>query len=215
MDTVEIRDRTRPFYPAIRHACEMGTADVMAAIRLIGHVRKGERANIFHAAMRESFRVMCDVAEPFIELIEEPDGQGLDALQVTLDGQSHALRWARYNVLAMRFNRNSTGRTVEMQNQAYLFGDFFDPNGLPTATIGIEIADDVVEVMQPQWWLERLALRRERVDSTEFIDEIASYTQPIRCCDVPDPRTAAFIAARNQSLSELEEITSQIISDVA
>jgi hypothetical protein len=206
MDSKTVRQIVTPFYPLLAHAFETAWLDAMASIMIIKSVRKQERATILHATIRESLREACDACDPFLVMTEEPEGRGLDALRLTLDDQVIALRWGRFDQVRNLINRNESGRSIDMHQQQFLFGDHFDPKGLPTATVTYQIDNDSVEVGVPQWWMSRIALRRERVDSTEFIEEIVSYKAPIRFADLADPRTPQFISTRQNRRDAMEKL---------
>jgi hypothetical protein len=215
MDSIAIRQLVRPFYEVFGQAFQTAWLDGLAAIAIMRSVRKGERATVLHSTIRETLRELCDVCDPFLVMTEEPEGKGLDAIRLTLNDQVVAIRWGRYDQDRNRINRSGSVRSIDMQQQAFLFGDHFDPAGIPTATLAYQIDNDCVEVGVPQWSLSRVALRRERVDSTEFIEEVTAYGSPVRLADIPDPRTADYILTRQLRRSELERMGEQLRSRLA
>src|SRR5687767_13468899 len=110
----EIARMARPWYPAVTQVFEMSWRDAMASVPILGIPRRGERANIVHAALRENFRRLCDDVEPFLTPVEEPDGKGLDYWVLNM-GTPVAFRVGKYNGAGV--NRNDTFRQAEIQEQ--------------------------------------------------------------------------------------------------
>lgn len=214
MNSITLRNLVRPLYTIVPEVFSDGITNAMAAIRIMGHARKTERANVIHACIRESWRVVCDVCEPFLELVEEPDGFGLDAVVIDIDGARAALRWGRYDPNVGVIRRNKTLR-AESSMQGYLFGDFFDPQGLPTGTMAFELEDDFHAAGEPQWWMSRIVLRRERIDATEFIEEVRSYTNPLRIADLPEPRTVEYLVTSTARLAQIEQMAQHLRGEIA
>jgi len=209
MDSNSLRNIIQPFYSILSLSFSDGMQKAMSCIKIMEYARKTERANVIHGCIRESLRVICDQFDPILQLIEEPDGKGLDVIRVEIDDNIIALRWGRYDRQDRRIRRNRTVRADSCQ-QGFLFGEFLDPNGLPTATLSYELEDDYIAVGEPQWWMSRLVLRRERIDASEFIEEIYSYTNPIRIADIPETRSVEYITDSAARIAEIERVSKQL-----
>lgn len=202
----------RPFYPAIAYVMQMSMRDTLAASAIIGVPKKGERANIVHCAARENFRALCNETDPFLTLIEE-EGKGMDYLALTI-GTPIALRIGKYD--GERISRNDTYRQSLIQRtglievQSYLFvvpDRRMARENMPIVTIGYTVADDHTEAGIPCWWIDTVALVRERVDGSELIENIAIFEKPIEIEMLPE-QLSPRIVAKKLEVDELRRLAS-------
>ena len=180
MTNEEIVSICEPFYPVLGRVFGLAWRNTMNSIAVLGIPTKVERANMMHAAIRTELRRLCDRLDPIVQLIEEPDGGGLD--YVLLDSgreEKLALRWGRYG--DGRIRRNPTERQLGIQGQGLLpFSEWsaLDADAEPTVVaIGYTVENDYTEAGCPAWWMGRLVLLRERTTVSEFIHDIAAFKQ--------------------------------------
>jgi len=206
----EIARAVEPWHPVLEQAFRTSWADMMALGQIMGERRKGERAMDMHACVRNVLQVACDYAEPFLTLVMEPEGQGLDYCVLDWSGMAIALRWGHYPERIGRVRRNSTDRTRLVQEQGTMFAGLDKQRGeMPLASVVYTVEDDYSEAGIEQWWMSRLLLAREWTDDTELIQEIAAYNKPSREETeraVAEPR----IAAKRRDLDELQERISRL-----
>ena len=162
-----------------------------------------------HAAVREGFRKACDgFGNQAMRLVEEPEGKGLDCVILTLGEVELALRWGRYG--NGRISRNNTKRQTMTQEQLTLCGGVdLEIDNLSTASVGYTVEDDYTEAGQPQWWVGRIALLRERVDMSDFIEDIAVFKKPNHSTSYQELDTPRVIA-RNQEYDALSKIVANL-----
>jgi len=202
-------DFSDPWFPVFSKVCRLAVRDVLAAIPVLGPPRKTERANDLHRAVRQGFRQVCDMGG-FLQLVEEPEGKGLDYVVSTLNPATPiSYRWGRFNGLTVR--RNPTQRTEHLHEQGTLFSmmdDAADPESMPMLTIGLGIADDYWEANQPCWWLGRVMLLREGEEQSEVLAEIDAFEKPAdrEHHVVPAP----LVKARDEEIHELEELVGKV-----
>lgn len=177
MDNEGIVAVCEPFYPAFEHMFRRAWLNVEDAVSVLGIPTKVERANWMHSAIRSELRRFCDLMEPIVQFLEEPDGQGLDCMLIdAVQEHDLALRWGRYG--DGHINRNRSHRQLGIQGQGHLpFAEPTDKETI-TATIGYTVEDDYTEGGHPAWWLGRLVLVRERTSGSEYIHDICVYSKP-------------------------------------
>lgn len=210
----------QPFFPSFSSVHQTAMLDTLASVEVMGGLpRRTERANVMHWGVREGMRRLCDlVDEPWLRLVEKPEGDGLDYIVLGLSPNERlAIRWGRYKfrqwgpLRVVGVRRNDTDRTLTMQEQGMLFGDIEEgTDGLPTVSIAHSIEDDYTEAGRPCWWIDRLVLIREREQgSSEFITEVARFTEPNRVLESTFERSPRVVA-REAERSELERLAENL-----
>ncbi|MCL4197717.1 MAG: hypothetical protein KJZ69_09530 [Phycisphaerales bacterium] len=215
-----IVELVQPFFPSFSSVHQTAMLDTLASVEVMGGLpRRTERANVMHWGLREGMRWLCDkVDEPWLRLVEKPEGDGLDYLVLSFDpSRPLGIRWGRYKcrewgphrVSGVR--RNETDRTGTIQEQGVLWGDIEEgTDGLPMVSIAHTIEGDFTEASRPCWWIGRLVLIRERQGgASEFITEVARFAEPLRIIESeiqPSPR----VVAREAERSELERLAENL-----
>ncbi len=206
----ELVQQLEPWFPLFARIGEAALRDQLAAVPILGLPRKTECANDWHRAWRNNFRRVCDLAEDFVTLVEEPEGQGLDYLLFRMNpDKPFTMRWGRINGETIR--RNRTARTREVHEQGTLFGVATEsPSAMPNVTLGFTIEDYFTQVGQPCWWFGRLHLLRERADVSEFMTEVHVYPAPEQNTESPFGVPPPIVIARENEAQELEQMIENI-----
>ena len=211
MTNVEIVRLCEPWYPSFVRVFRIAMRDVLACVDVLGIPRPVERANWFHGAVRNNFRSLCDHMEPFLRLVEEREGKGLDYVVLDIADTPIAIRWGKWG--GTRISRNSTFRQTDIQEQGRFPWDMESDPEMATATIGYTVEDDFTEAGRPCWRMGRLALLRERRNDCEFVHNIAIFEKP----DEPthelgpaNPRVIAREVEVNQMLHVADELRRRI-----
>jgi hypothetical protein len=155
--------------------------------------------------MRTGFRVAADELDPYIVLVEEPDGRGLDYLKVDIGAKTPlAVRFSKQNKNRDRISRNQTCRTADILDQGMLFDD--DDEELPVVTIVVRVSDHYYESGKLCAFLSRIVLVHEYDGGFDFLDRIARFSKSdpnARAEDVGVPR----IGIKDERREIQEEIT--------
>jgi hypothetical protein len=208
----------RPWHPPITKVMQISFRDVLAGIAIHGIYTPAERANVFHAAARRNFQKMCDASGGFFQLVE--DG-GLDYVALDTGNVRAAFRWPKYD--GVKVNRNNTERQKfirkfgVIEDQGTLFGDMDEkmqaksqePQQISVVSCAYTIEDDYTEGGKPCWFMGKIALLRERIDSSEFIENIQVFEKPAQ----RDPvllEESLRVVAREKEIDELQDIVEKI-----
>lgn len=210
----QIADALKPLYPILSDLVQTAMDRVIRGVTHLGMPRPVERAGDMHRAIRECLRPICDQCPEWLELTEEPEGKSMDYVSVTEKWTDHplVLRWGR--IKDGKISRNGTRRSVQTRATGYLFGDFDEKrNDLPMVTLTHTIEDDYTEVGVPQWWVGRITLVRERLDASEFIAEVASFSQPEK--RTQDEYDAPLVRARELDAQRWGDMIERLRGEVA
>ncbi|GMU80968.1 MAG: hypothetical protein AMXMBFR47_08390 [Planctomycetota bacterium] len=187
LSNAQAADRIAPWAPLFGDVALTAVNEARQTVERLGIPRGTERANLIHWAFREHIREVCDLpdVEGFIELREEPEGQGLDFLvmrnPLSQESPAFALRWGRLRGDG-RIRRGDSIRHAAVVQEQLLFANFGPEDkeigGLPWFTLGLFLDDDFTEAGHPAWWLSRITLVRERQDEPEHVCEVAVFQKP-------------------------------------
>lgn len=204
-----------PWFPAFEIVARAAQRDHLAAISLLGLPKKTERANDFHRSFRTHFIELCDQVGTLMDIVEGPDGEGLDYLTCHMcPDQPFGVRWGKYG--AGHIRRNRTERSHVIQSQGHLFEDALGEmlEVLPMVSLGYELADDYTLAGRPCWWMNRIVLLREGLSKAHFITEVALLEQPHQDEAMPED-LAPYIEAREHDRVALAHVVQQILGDAA
>lgn len=118
------------------------------------------------------------------QLVEEPDGQGLDYIICYLiPGKPFAVRFGRIN--NGRIKRNSTRRQTDAQScgilsSELLFDDLDRPDGsgMRQVTLAYSIENEGTEAGRPRWYMESVMLMLEHFDYAEPLSPVLKCHPP-------------------------------------
>jgi hypothetical protein len=192
----EISRSLRPLFPLFADVVRTALERVHLGVPNLGLPRAVERANDMHRAIRECIRPICEMCPDWMELVEEPEGLGMDyiAFNRNFSQIPLALRWGRCK--NGKISRNGTERSTATLSTGLLFDAGIDVlrDGLPMVTLAHTIEDDFTEIGVPQWYIGRVFLARESIDASERIEDVAVFSRPHR--EIPRDYEAPLIRSR-------------------
>lgn len=178
----------------------------------LGHPHQTERANVVHWALREYFKRFCalDGIDRWLDVVEEPDGGGLDFLVLKTGSEPIALRFGRWNKGCVR--RNATTRTSSAVEEQLLITEFgeFDKTlgGYPHFTLAYTVEDEGSAGGAPTWWFNRVVLIRELEGDSEFIFDVAIFKKPRRLTSsIPPP---PVIVGRDADVQRWQKLANKL-----
>ncbi len=204
----EISAMIEPWREAFVAAVQCGYEDMLAAVPIVGIPRVSERGGLIHCTLRGALRHLCDVSEPFLTLIEEPEGRGgMDYILLDYGGRRLVLRWTK--ISGNRISRNRTARqTAILEQGCFSFHEEHDNENVPSVTMTIMVEDDYIEANALCGWIGRIAVIRERSGQRELVNELAVFQKPERMenyhrIDIPRLRTQKKDFRRIETLAEV------------
>lgn len=211
MTNSEISQMVEPWDDVLACAFDSAISDARDCAVTYGMPRKGERASNVHVYVREGLRCLSDELAPTLTLVEEPEGQGADFVVLNVGEKQLALRWSRWD--GVRVNRNRTDRNKHIEEQSCFPFHMETGGGLISATLAYTLADDYTEAGQPCWWLDRVAIIRERSWGIEIIRDIATFEQPPLEV-VTEPYTNPRIVARDDERSRMLALADDVMRKI-
>ena len=207
----EVAREIEPFFPLFESVFASAERRVKLAVDNLGPSHKTERASDWHRAVRDNFQQVDDAADsPIFKLTDGPDGDGLDYVTITVASPVQ-LRWGHAGS-DIRIRRNDTSSTRQWQ-ESFAFAAQAEraarEKAVPKLTLGYTLADDVVTLGKPRWWLSKLLLLREGRADSRLLAEVARFVAPPEEA-VPDAAPSPTFRERQREAAKWAEMIRKI-----